>query len=30
MIQIELTRENVEMLREILASYLSELPMEIA
>jgi len=30
MIQIELTRENVEMLREILVSYLSELPMEIA
>ena len=30
MIQIELTRENVEMLREILASHLSELRMEIA
>jgi len=30
MIQIELTRENVDMLREILASHLSELRMEIA
>ncbi len=30
MIQIELTRENVEVLREILASHLSVLPMEIA
>jgi hypothetical protein len=30
MIQIQLTRENVEMLREIPASHLSEPPMEIA
>ena len=30
MIQIELTHEDIDMLREILASHLSELRMEIA